>query len=71
MAIDQVPMEQRDFTSLTFLGSSKHLEEVRQEIRRFHERVKTIFETGGEENDEIFRFSVALFPMRFGGKGAV
>lgn len=64
-ALENVPMNMRDFTSQTFVGSAQELENLRREIRALHEKCMVLAERG-DENDTVFRLSIQLFPMENG-----
>jgi transcriptional regulator with XRE-family HTH domain len=66
-ALDRVDFQQRDFTSITFVGNSRHLERVRKEIRRFRDRVSQIIAEG--ECDQVYKLNIQLFPMDGFGLG--
>jgi uncharacterized protein (TIGR02147 family) len=61
--VDQIPCEERHFSSMTFVGRMGQLENLRQEIRNFQEKVMNLMNQD-DQNDEVFRFSVCLFPIR-------
>ena len=60
-ALEQLPLEMRDVTSLVFNGNSKQLEKVRIEIRKFIQKVNKIMSVG--EADTVYRFNAQLFPI--------
>lgn len=61
-AVETIPADRRDYSTLTIAGSSQVMEEVRKEIKGFYDRVHSILHREGE-NDEVFHISVALFPL--------
>jgi uncharacterized protein (TIGR02147 family) len=61
-AVEEIPYQRRDCTSLSFVGSSKKLEMVRKELRALHDRVNSMM-FDEDENDEVFQLSIALFPL--------
>lgn len=67
--IESVPMQERHYSTLTFAGTKAQMEEVTEEIRRFHRSVRAILDKN-ETNEEIYRMSICLFPMRSPQKGA-
>lgn len=69
-AVDEIPAEQRDFTSMTFVGSSKDMELLRKEIRDFHERLISLMNRS-QDNTEVYRLTIGLFPIRFEKEGDV
>jgi uncharacterized protein (TIGR02147 family) len=60
-AIQELPVEARDFTSLVFNGDSKQLEKVRLETRKLLHRVQKIMNAGSA--DTVYKMSVQLFPI--------
>lgn len=66
-ALDEIPLHERDFTSMTFVGDSENLERVKNEIRLFHERCEAIL-SSNQSNNEVYRLSVQLFPLKFKGE---
>lgn len=66
-AFEEIPFEKRDFTSLTFAGNAKKLEFLRQEIRALHEKAAALMDDG-DENDEVFKLNIQLFPIQFNEK---
>lgn len=63
-ALEEIPAVKRDFSSLTFAGSLNQLEQLREEIRLFHEKVMNLMNRD-EENDEVFRLTIGIFPVHF------
>lgn len=61
-AIDRIPSHIRHYSSATFTGNSEQIKNVRREIQAFSEKIKLLLNTG-EPNDEVFRFSVCLYPI--------
>jgi uncharacterized protein (TIGR02147 family) len=64
--VSKESVKQREFQSITFSGSSAMMDELRKEIRSFSERVAVLM-SKEQANDEIFHFSVQLFPVNLGG----
>lgn len=60
-ALEDVPAEKRDITSLYFSAPESRLPELRKEIRAFYERVVALAEANPK--DRIYRLSVGLFPV--------
>lgn len=65
-ALEALPLEERDFTSMMFAGNSEQLAQVRQEIRSFYEKVLAIMEE--PPADSVFQIAVQLHPVRVGVK---
>ena len=61
-ALKDLPVDQRDFISLTFCASSDNFELARKEIRRFKDRLAKIM-TKSPKIDSVFRLGVQLFPV--------
>lgn len=62
-AIEAVEPAERDLSTLTFTGSLKNIEEIRKEIRAFHERIRDLM-NHDDGNSDVLQLSVALFPVR-------
>ncbi|MBL7542739.1 MAG: DUF4423 domain-containing protein [Bdellovibrionaceae bacterium] len=60
-AIQELPVEVRDFTSFVFNGDAKQLEKVRIEVRKLFHRVQKIMNTGSA--DTVYKMSIQLFPI--------
>lgn len=63
-ATQDLPMEVRDVTSMTFLGNREQLPLIKKEIREFHRRVHAIMDQG-PSNNEVFKFVIGIAPMTF------
>lgn len=61
-ALENVPADQRDFTSFTFAGNLQDLALIRQEIRALHARISAIVE-GSRPKNRLLRFTINFFPM--------
>lgn len=61
-ALSKLPLEQRDFTSMSFVGSMNRIKLLKEEIRKFYERAMLIMDAE-ETNTDVFRISVNLFPL--------
>lgn len=64
-ALTDISRELREFQAITFTGNKKNLDLVKTEIRNFVEKVAVLM-NDEKENDEIYRFSMQLFPVDFG-----
>ncbi|RYZ78410.1 MAG: TIGR02147 family protein, partial [Proteobacteria bacterium] len=60
-AISEIPVEKRDFSTLSFAGCAETFAEMVKEIRNCHERVVAIAESGAEKN-VVYRLNINLFP---------
>lgn len=65
-ALKKIPVHDREFQTLTFAGSSKTMEDMKKEIRVFAEKMAVLM-SSNPDNDEVFRFSIQLFPVNFSG----
>lgn len=63
-AVQALPVEKRDVTSMTFAGSKEQFDLVKKEIRTFHERIFAIMDSA-ETKDEVFKVVVGLTPLTF------
>lgn len=63
-ALQAIPYDKRDFTSLTFVGTQAKVDLLRKEIRQFHERAAAIM-NDGENNDQVYKLNIQLFPVDF------
>lgn len=64
-AIEAIPASAREFQTLTIAGNSETLPQVKDEIRRFADKIALLTKQGGG-NDQVYRFSIQLFPVNFG-----
>ncbi|NCN95299.1 MAG: TIGR02147 family protein [Bdellovibrionales bacterium] len=60
--IDEVPPEDREFTSLTFAGSAKQFDQIKNEIRKFRDKVSHLMTLS--DPDQVYKFNIQLYPMR-------
>lgn len=60
-ALRELPVEQRDMTSLVFNGNSLQLDKVKTEIRKFLRKVHKIMSIG--EADTVYKINTQLFPL--------
>lgn len=68
-ATEELPMEVRDVTSMTFLGNREQMPLIKKEIREFHQRVNAIMDQG-DLNNEVFKFVIGIAPMTLVNKKA-
>lgn len=61
-ALSALPVEKRDFISLTFCASLENLESARKEVRRFKDRLAKIMGKSSKM-DSVFRLGVQLYPL--------
>lgn len=60
-AVLHLPVDERDFTSITFAGSSAELLRAKKMIRRFRDRLSQ--QMSAKRKDGVFRLSIGLFPL--------
>ena len=61
-ALENIPAERRDFSTLTFAGDEKRLAQLREEIRKLHENASALMDEG-DHNTHVFQLSVQVFPF--------
>ena len=61
-ALEEVPIEKRDQSSITMAIDSSRLPEAKEKIKRFRRELMEFLE-GGETKDAVFQLSVSLFPV--------
>lgn len=60
--LDKVPVNERDFSSLTFVGNQAKLEFLQKEIRNLYLKASTLVDAG-ESNETVFQMCVQVFPV--------
>lgn len=60
-AMEELPMHERDISSITFAMSSEKMTLAKAEIRRFRLRMAEIFEQPGR-SEEVYNLSIQLIP---------
>lgn len=65
-ALDNCPVDQRDFTAITVAANSKQLARAKQMIRTFQDELTLCLEEGSP--DEVFKFTFYLYPLSTGKK---
>lgn len=60
-AIDEVPQEEKDITSLTMSIDPKNLDIAREMIKRFRRELCALLETG--EQQRVYNLAVQLYPI--------
>ena len=60
-ALDELHVDQRDFTSITFPANTSKIEHGKREIRNFLNRLSADMSEG--ELDQVFQLNVQLFPL--------
>lgn len=61
-AVDDIPLERRDQSSMTMAINAKDLPEAREIIRRFRRDLTTFLQRGKEATD-VYHLSVSLYPV--------
>ncbi len=59
--LKQVPLEKREYTSITMAIDPKNIPRARRLIDRFQDKVVAILESG--EPTEVYNMNVQLFPL--------
>lgn len=59
--IEQVPVEEREYRSITFAGNSKQIKKAKKIIQELKDLVSESMEKG--DCDQVYQFSVQLFPL--------
>ncbi|OQW48575.1 MAG: hypothetical protein A4S09_04035 [Proteobacteria bacterium SG_bin7] len=63
-SINDIPVEQREFTSLTLAFNSSRLTEAKKLIRKFKSDFDQLMsDKTPEENDSVYQFQVQFFPL--------
>lgn len=60
-ALQRLPVELRDFTSLTFAADPANLPKARKLIRDFRDRLCRLMENGAKK--EVYKLTIQLFPL--------
>lgn len=61
-ALTQVPLEHRDYSTMTMAADRSRLPAAREKIRNFRRNLAK-FLSQGEKLDEVFNLNIALFPI--------
>lgn len=59
-AIDEVPVDQREYISITFRSSKKKIATMKKQLREIRDKLNEDF--SDEAGEEIFQLSMVLFP---------
>jgi uncharacterized protein (TIGR02147 family) len=60
-AIDDVALDKRDFTAMTFAINMNRIPQAKKIIRRFLDEISDCLEAG--DATEVYKLSVGLFPL--------
>jgi uncharacterized protein (TIGR02147 family) len=60
-ALEEVPVELRDFSSITMATCSEKVGQARELIRKFREELSDLMESGDRET--VYTLAVQLFPV--------
>lgn len=60
-SLNKIPVESRDFTSITFSGNSAQLDQAKKEFRRFRDRIAHIMSEG--DSDQVYKLNIQFFPV--------
>lgn len=61
-ALDEIPSELRDQTTMTIAVDFDRLDDAKKMIRSFRRKLATYLETG-PKRDEVYHLSIALYPL--------
>ena len=69
-AIDEVPVDERDFSALTLTLSKKQYEAFCEQISAFEDELLQLADAGGDKTDdsEVYHLAVQLIPVTKGSK---
>jgi uncharacterized protein (TIGR02147 family) len=67
-ALDTVPLEQRDVTSMTMAIDRKRLPRAKQMIKKFRRELSTFLESG-DCKDEVYNINIQLVPLTVSTNG--
>jgi uncharacterized protein (TIGR02147 family) len=62
LKIEQVPVDKREFRSVTIAGNSKKIKKAKKIIKELKDMVVDSLETGSR--DEVYQLSIQLFPLK-------
>lgn len=68
-AMEEVPIELRDQSSMTMAIDPRLLPEAREMIRKFRRDLCALLQRNGPPHEEVYQLSVSLFPARQNLKG--
>jgi transcriptional regulator with XRE-family HTH domain len=60
-AMDMIPMERRDQSSMTFAINANKLEHAKELFKKFRRELAELLQTG--EKDEVYHFSMSFYPV--------
>ncbi len=60
-ALNTIPVDDRDFTGMTFSGDLNKLPQIKTEIRKFRDRVILLMEQGS--TNQVYKLNIQLFPL--------
>lgn len=60
-ALDNCPVDERDFTAITIPANKKNLAKAKKMIREFQDKLTLCLEQGPK--DEVFKFTFYLYPL--------
>lgn len=60
-ALEEVQVEKRDFTAVTFAINPKDIKEAKEHILKFHRRLGKLLET--DYTSEVYRLNIQFFPL--------
>jgi uncharacterized protein (TIGR02147 family) len=66
--LQSVPVELREFGSVTLATSRDAIPQIKAALRRFQKELLDLAEGDKSENEEVFQFCVQFFPLTNVGK---
>ncbi len=64
-AMENIPLEKRDQSSMTMAIDSNKIEEAKEKIKRFRREMKMLL-TRGNRHDSVYSMTISLFPLTKG-----
>lgn len=62
-ALDEIPIERRDQTAMTFAVDQSRLESAKEKIKTFRREMVDFLQDAHQQNDSIYQLSISLFPL--------
>lgn len=63
IALDEVPRDLRDHTSIMFTINKSDLKEAKKKIKEFRNEMNAFFKRNKKSSDEVYQLAVSLFPI--------
>lgn len=68
-SLESVPVEQRDFSSLTMTCSESQLTEARKLIKEFYRKFDRVMKSQSDPKDRVYALAIQFFPLDRKGGG--